>query len=241
MIENYIKLANVCIKSYRQHHRNGEFSVPNDYKEVVGFKAKVFEANEWFGFILENEKEIIVAFRGTVSQTDWLADALAFQREFPYADDCGKVHYGFLEIYDSCREEIFRALARLDNRKRVVITGHSLGAALATLFALDVVKNSEFSNVELINFASPRVGNRKFCKAVNKELQRVTRIVNVHDVVTLFPPFVIPFPWIKNKGVFLHVKGKYKLNLLKDTFFGNHNIGTYITGLKLQKRDKKTT
>jgi triacylglycerol lipase len=241
MLEKYIKLGNVCIKTYRQFHRDGDFTVPSNYKKVAGFKAQVFEANEWFGFVLENEKEIIVAFRGTDSQTDWLADALAFQKTFPYGDDCGKVHYGFLEIYDSCRKEIFRTISRLDKRKRVLITGHSLGAALATLFALDLVKNSNFSDVELINFASPRVGNRQFCKAVNKEVKKIARIVNIYDVVTLLPPFVIPFPWVKNKGFFYHVKGKYKLNIRKDTFFGNHNIGTYITALKLLKRNKKVT
>jgi triacylglycerol lipase len=235
MTEKYIMLAQMCVRTYRQFHRDGVISVPGDYKKVAGFKGQIFEANEWFGFIVENEKEIIVAFRGTDSQTDWLADALAFHKDFPYAADSGKVHQGFLEIYNSFRKDIFQAMERLDNQKTVLITGHSLGAALATLFALDLLKNTTFSNVELINFGSPRVGNRKFCQAVNKEVTTVTRIINVHDVVTLLPPFVIPLPCRKNKGVFLHTKGKYKINVQKNTFFGNHNIGTYINGLKRKK------
>jgi triacylglycerol lipase len=232
MVEEYIKLADICVKTYVQFNRNGEFTLPRGYRKISDFKAELFGEEEWFGFILESEEEVIVSFRGTVSDSNWLADSLAFHKDFPYAENCGKVHLGFLKIYASCREELFNGLKEIDRTKKVIITGHSLGAALATIFAIDFAKNSSFENIKLINFASPRVGNQKFCNAVNKELAEIVRIVNVHDVVTLLPPIVIPLPCLKTKGIFRHVKGKFKIDVQKNSFFGNHNIGTYMTGLK---------
>ncbi|OZM58536.1 hypothetical protein CIB95_02920 [Lottiidibacillus patelloidae] len=232
MLEEYIKLADICIKTYVQYHRDGLFTVPKGYKKTAEFKAEWFGKKEWFGFILENEEEVIISFRGTVSETDWLADSLAFHIDFPYGENCGKVHFGFLEVYKSCRNELFAGLKEIDKTKKVIITGHSLGAALATVFALDLAKNAAFKNIKLINYASPRVGNQKFCNAVNKEIAEIVRIVNVHDVVTLLPPITIPLPCSKNKGIFRHVKGKFKISVQKNSFGGNHNMGTYLNGLK---------
>ena len=45
--------------------------------------------------------------------------------------------------------------------QKIVVTGHSLGGALATLAALDIVQDKDFANykdkVKLITFCSPRV------------------------------------------------------------------------------------
>ena len=41
---------------------------------------------------------------------------------------------------------------------RVVVTGHSLGAALATLTALELITKSVSKEVHTIHFGSPRLG-----------------------------------------------------------------------------------
>ena len=51
---------------------------------------------------------------------------------------------------------------------KLVVTGHSLGGAMATLFAMDLVVNEGVSDVSLVTFGSPRVGNAAFSDFVNK-------------------------------------------------------------------------
>lgn len=53
-------------------------------------------------------------------------------------------------------------------KNELVITGHSLGGALSTLAAFDF--NNLGIKTNLITFGSPRVGNEKFAKELNKRL-----------------------------------------------------------------------
>src|SRR5262245_60601784 len=75
----------------------------------------------------------IAAFRGT-QPNDWndiLDDALYVA----VPGDAGHVHKGFLHGLDAARDGLERVLAKLPARCALWFTGHSLGAALATLAA----------------------------------------------------------------------------------------------------------
>ena len=63
-----ILLASCCELTYEQYKQNGIFEIPDGFQYVQGFQGKAIQTTEWFGFILESEDTIIVAFRGT--QTD---------------------------------------------------------------------------------------------------------------------------------------------------------------------------
>lgn len=69
----------------------------------------------------------------------------------------------------------------------VEITGHSLGGALATLYALENALSDKIANPLLCTFASPAVGNSAFATAFNKLGLTSWRIANVHDVVPMLP------------------------------------------------------
>jgi hypothetical protein len=72
-----------------------------------------------------------------------------------------------------------------------IFTGHSLGGAMSTIFALDsvldgYVKKTDTSPV-LINFASPRVGNFYFANQVMLNVPIIYRIVRNGDPVVALP------------------------------------------------------
>jgi pimeloyl-ACP methyl ester carboxylesterase len=120
----------------------------------------------------------VVAFRGTQPQniSNVLDDIQFWPRRWT---GTGRVHRGFLRAYEGLREQIDAWLAE-QPPARLVITGHSLGAAMATLMA------ARYPEAELVTFGSPRVGGRGF--AAQFSGRTVRRYVDCYDFVTNLPP-----------------------------------------------------
>jgi Lipase (class 3) len=70
----------------------------------------------------------------------------------------------------------------------IEVTGHSLGAALATLYAAENALIHKISNPALYTFASPMVGSRDFVKKINALDLTSWRVINEQDVVRILPP-----------------------------------------------------
>lgn len=162
-----ILLASCCELTYEQYKQNGIFEIPDGFQYVQGFQGKTIQTTDWFGFILESEDTIIVAFRGTQTDTEWIIDSLVNQKPYPYALNSGNVHNGFLSIYESCRDSIMDMLVSLPAHKKLLATGHSLGGALATLHILDARINTAFAQYGLYTFASPKWAILHFAIIIN--------------------------------------------------------------------------
>jgi hypothetical protein len=131
-----------------------------------------------------------VIFPGTVGVQDLSTDLKVRKAEWLHD---GSVHRGFMTAYISVMAQIVGYVAPA---KRIIITGHSLGGALATLCADDLA-NLHFPVAEVCTFGSPRVGNGSFARHYNEELEFATlRFVNAGDPV----PHV---PWVF--GTYRHV------------------------------------
>lgn len=76
----------------------------------------------------------------------------------------------------------------------VAITGHSLGAALCTLYVMENASKGLVHSPVICTFASPRVGNGDFVTAFNK-LAGVTswHIRNTLDIVPMLPPTLLGY------------------------------------------------
>lgn len=232
-----IFLAAVCGQTYEQFtNTDGSFVVPYNYSVRGIIEAKsVINVWERFGFILESPQTIIVAFRGTSSTTNWISDMLASQRKFKYIKENCLTHRGFTDIYSSARKQILSTLNQLSSEKTLFITGHSLGAALATLCAVDVAANTAFVSPNLYTYGSPRVGDPAFKKAFTKYVQSSYRITNTFDVVTLAPPSIYKLPKSEKTYYYNHVPTLFSLTFQKGSISANHIIGSYFAELsKLQ-------
>jgi hypothetical protein len=73
-----------------------------------------------------------------------------------------------------------------------IVTGHSLGAALTTLFVMENKEKQKFDITTSCTFASPRVGDMTFARVFNLLPIASWRIVNSWDLVPKLPPH-IPF------------------------------------------------
>ncbi|KAJ4847608.1 Dolichyl-diphosphooligosaccharide-protein glycosyltransferase subunit dad1 [Turnera subulata] len=150
-------------------------------------------------------RDVVIAYRGTATCLEWLENLRATLACLPGDDEAGPmVETGFLSLYtsrtakcpslqDSVRREIARILEKYgDEPLSITITGHSLGAALATLTAHDI--NRSFPNAPMttvISFGGPRVGNKRFRCQLEESGTRILRIVNSDDLITKVPGFVV--------------------------------------------------
>lgn len=75
----------------------------------------------------------------------------------------------------------------------VFTSGHSLGGALATLAALDLKMSLNLSDVRVITFGSPRVGNHVFTKWFEEVVGPSWRFTHDRDIVPSVPPGYMGF------------------------------------------------
>ena len=75
----------------------------------------------------------------------------------------------------------------------LVVTAHSLGSALATLFTMENAKTNQVDNPLLCTFASPYVGDQDFVDAFNALDLTSWRVVNTQDLVPKVPGELLGF------------------------------------------------
>ncbi|KAL6720141.1 hypothetical protein ACLMJK_002062 [Lecanora helva] len=151
------------------------------------------------GFIAidPTNKLVVLSFRGTHSRINWFEDFKLKLRCFDLCDKCA-VHTGFseswLEIREAVISNLIAALATNPDY-RVIVTGHSLGAALATLAAGDLRKQSEDlkNRTELYTFGGPRVGDVETVDFLTKQSNKTYRITNNADIIPQVPGPIIGY------------------------------------------------
>jgi len=121
------------------------------------------------GFIGSNENAIVLAFRGTDDVADWLINLNVVQIE----DHGALVHRGFSQALTAVWPRIEAKLqSLLDCRPRKIwVTGHSLGGALATLAVLRIQRMG-IEQLETYTFGQPRVGNRSLAEQITSPFYR---------------------------------------------------------------------
>jgi predicted lipase len=167
-----------------------DFAAQN-FKQKAGFQeVEYYDGKATQCYLVSNDKYAVVAFRGSEAKlregdsnighifADWMAN-FNFVPE-PW-EQGGNVHRGFKGALDEVWNELEKHIAYLQKKNRKIwITGHSLGAALATLAA------DRYGNVQgLYTYGSPRVGDRDFKEDFNVNAYR---FVNNSDIVAKVPP-----------------------------------------------------
>ncbi|SFJ51550.1 triacylglycerol lipase [Paenibacillus sp. UNC496MF] len=227
-----IFLAAICGQTYVQYDNGGLFLMPDTYRLIGPIGASSYAGKEeLFGFVLESDRGVIVAFRGTISPTDWITDMIAQQVAFKPAGKGCLAHRGFNDVYMSARDALFRLLSDTTPGKPVFVTGHSLGGALGTLAALDIALNRKPANLVVYTFGSPRVGDPAFARSYNAAVPVSFRIENEFDVVPHLPPLVYTSPKTDKTYYYMHVKEDVKRSFRNGSVGGNHVIGSYFADL----------
>jgi predicted lipase len=153
---------------------------------------KTFNKKGTQAFIAKNDEFAVLSFRGT-QPTKW-EDVRTDLRALKQKTIDGKVHKGFKEAFDDVSDEIFDIVRKsIGKDLPLYITGHSLGAALATVATQELEDEFDDLIAACYTFGSQRVGDCKYEKSIKAPFYR---IVDTIDIVTLVPFFF---------GTFVHV------------------------------------
>lgn len=147
-------------------------------------------------YVGSNRTSAIVSFRGTeiTHVEDSLADA---DIKLVKWDGAGQVHQGFLSALDAVWDRLRSHLMSLDGRT-IWFTGHSLGAAAATLAARRW-SNTSGTTSGIYTVGSPRVGDQTFAADFGATFPNACfRFVNGVDSVTDLPPSDLGYAHVGN-------------------------------------------
>lgn len=227
----------------RYLYATSNINLPNFFQKSNMSRVWSQHAN-WMGYVAVSNspseiqrlgrRDIIVAWRGTVTYLEWIHDLKDILRPANFKQDPTiKIESGFYDLYTqkettcnfcsfSAREQVLAEIKRLidtykDEEISITVTGHSLGAALAVLSAYDIaemklniLKNGDDTKkipITVFSFSGPRVGNLKFKERCDELGVRVLRIINVHDKVPNVP------------GIFANEKNQYQKYLEETVSF----------------------
>ena len=180
-----------------------------------------------FGLVAWNAstKTAMVAIRGTESIWDWIDDIDAVPVPFLAVPGSGLVHMGFQLVYENIRGSIAQLLGQCTGIQKVLVTGHSLGGALAILAGFEIAKKLLPGVVPLLyTFAGPRTAAPDLAAKINAAIPECNRIVNFMDAVPQVP---LP-PLYEHVGQETLVHGGFKP--LDVTYA--HHLTTYLAGLQ---------
>ena len=217
----------------------------------LGFDATFIDVNGSQAYWLKNDDDLVIACRGTepTEFADIASDLAAIP--VPSSTGVGKLHLGFKKSIDNIWPELHELANDYGKTRTVWCTGHSLGAAMATIVAYRLQRTEDCPNPQaLFTYGSPRVGNKAYVKGIEATGVLHFRFVNNADIVARVPlwPFrhfggmyymnhyghlrALTF-WQVTKDVWRgFLVGLKKRNI---NFFVNHSITRYAANLERWK------
>jgi len=138
---------------------------------------------------------IWVAFRGSSDIANWITNLDFIRQSYPLCSGCS-VHEGFYTAEQEALPQVQNAVSQLVSQYpsyNIVVTGHSLGAALATLTALDLAQTYG-SGVSVYNYGCPRMFNQAGANWASSGVINIgARRTHYQDIVPHLPQEIFGF------------------------------------------------
>ncbi|XP_062105848.1 phospholipase A1-IIdelta-like [Humulus lupulus] len=186
----------------------GYVAVSSDKVSKANGRREIYVA--WRGTITRTEWESNLFGAIPVSAKPLLSESSSKKVDLSiFWEPEPKIHEGWLSIYTSnnstsnyvktsARVQLTNTIKELTEKYKneklsIVVTGHSLGGAMATISAFDLVENDVVGPdvpVSAFVFGCPQVGNRQLKKRVEAHSNlKIFHVKNIRDIVPNLPDF----------------------------------------------------
>lgn len=142
---------------------------------------------------------LFASFRGTSNIQNWIDDIEIDHHCIDYSQNIC-VEAGFYKLYEELYPFVFDTIDKLSQKyetNQLLMTGHSLGSSLASLFAYNFSKNDY--NITIVTFGSPRVGNYEFVEDFVSKNITSFRITHYYDIIPHLPQCRLNYHHIPNE------------------------------------------
>lgn len=222
-----------------------------------GFNSEYIAKEDAELYVLQSKTDIIVTCRGSQPKQlrDIRTDLQAWPRSNPNSPQ-GLIHFGFNKYVNKVWREV-AAIIIASPSKSVWFTGHSLGAAMASIMAIYCQVNPILSDpVGLFTFGSPKTGTKDFVKQAKGIYHE--RWVNNIDIVTRVPFGLLGYRHFGTE-MYLNHWGNYrkvtKWQKIKDRWrgffvglknkranhFRNHTMENYLANIESWRDDRENS
>lgn len=174
-------MAELCVIAYEEP----VFARPKF--EQLGFKSETVNSDSLIGYVLTIGDTAVIVLRGTdPTLADWLADFTINQARTQH----GTIHAGFFNGYRPLHPQVKELLKRYQSKK-VWLSGHSLGGALAVVSAYQLVIEGEYHVAGVMTFGQPMVVSSELKAFVEPKLKsKYVHFVNDMDpIARVVKPF----------------------------------------------------
>lgn len=186
----YLSIAAYCSQSNIEQWKVSTVSTLFPNAQDISVFMNSTGDNLGYSAYIPSNNMIILSIRGSANIENWIENLDAFKTTYSNCDGC-EVHAGFFDAYHDLHLDILSSMSNLHQKHpdaKVLITGHSLGAAIATFAFVDLYL--QFGNIDYFyTFGSPRVGNENFANYINHGFGDVfkARVTHHRDPVPHLP------------------------------------------------------
>lgn len=263
-LKEIVELAKICKSVYQGPINHKLLS----YRGIYFKEQRIVQGSFNRGFIrlFWNDEYLVIGFRGTRQIMDWVISNLnaflTYMRGFETTGRNIIVHAGFqntLYFTDKTTrlpsmDAVYHHIQALDlhHGRKVILTGHSLGGAIALLcfskLAIHFEEYFKSNSADIVVFGCPAAGLKIFCNYYESLNQRTIRIVNESDPV----PFAFPLSfhhvgreyWLDNteivagRGWKERLRSAAKKPLRK--IVSDHSMVSYLANLRRISQNSET-
>lgn len=220
------------------HFSGQAYQIPKDNTSLLGPLWTLYDADTDTSagvnraLNAQGSYDVYVYFKGSESAKNWQTNINILDEPVPSDWGCTsgttmRTHKGYNRAFNSVAKKLLVALENemddMTETTRVIVTGHSLGGALATLAAVFIACKLPRlrPRMTVVTFGAPQVGDGNFVAFYNKIVPKTVRVVNPAD----------PVPRLLNVQL-VHVEGYFPVGTLSlKSFLNPHDLAQYTAAV----------
>ncbi len=166
-------------EKYEEYKQNLAAQLEKSGDKLVGEPKPFYKDGDKSpaGYVIETDKEVLVCYHGTqvkkvfgAGGKEIVHDLQAYGAKMNFGGEEVNVHAGFKKEFVASKDSMYQALSQTNvKEKGVHVSGHSLGAAVAQIAAMDLPSHFGVKVNKVTTFGGPRVFQKSAADLYNSK------------------------------------------------------------------------